>query len=125
MPDRKVTGFYGTGPGNHRTGPKSHRDLPYPTQNSPYRTKKSPVFTVPRQNILNGVAASIDLPNESIDLAFTSGVLIHIHPNNYNETCIELSFEKNPIIIKNEPTIPHELDQKCNPERPELNIKFF
>ena len=38
--------------------------------------------TVPLQNVLNGVATSIELANESIDLAFTSGVLIHIHPNN-------------------------------------------
>ena len=58
--------------------------------------------------------------------------LIHLHPNNYsrldkfgNPTIIELSFEKRPIIIKNEPTIPHELDQKCNPEKPEISIKFF
>jgi len=46
--------------------------------------------TVPLQNVLNGVATSIDLANESIDLAFTSGVLIHIHPNNLKESCQEI-----------------------------------
>jgi hypothetical protein len=57
--------------------------------------------------------------------------LIHIHPNNYssldkfnNPITIELSFENNPTPVKNLFTIPHELDQNCNPRGPNMNISF-
>jgi hypothetical protein len=58
--------------------------------------------------------------------------LIHLHPNNYckldkfnDPTIIELSFEKKPIIVKELFTIPHELDQNCNPKGPNININFL
>ena len=58
--------------------------------------------------------------------------LIHLHPNNYckldkfnDPTIIELSFEKKPIIVKDLFTIPHELDQICNPKGPNININFL
>ena len=57
--------------------------------------------------------------------------LIHIHPNNYsgldrfdNPITIELSFEKNPTPVKDLFTIPHDLDQNCNPRGPNINISF-
>mgnify|MGYP001193684551 CR=1 FL=1 len=57
--------------------------------------------------------------------------LIHIHPNNFcdldsfgNPTTIEVSFENNPIIEKDLLTIPHNLDQNCNPNGPDINISF-
>ena len=58
--------------------------------------------------------------------------LVHIHPNNYcsldrfgNPTAIEVSFEKNPIVVKDLFTIPHHLDQNCNPDGPDININFL
>lgn len=42
------------------------------------------------QNILGGSAASIDLTDDSIDLVFTSGVLIHIHPDDLLAACREI-----------------------------------
>ena len=58
--------------------------------------------------------------------------LIHIHPNNYcsldrfgNPTTVEVSFENNPIVVKDLFTIPHDLDQNCNPKGPNLNISFL
>ena len=44
----------------------------------------------PTQNVLDGFATSIDLPNDAVELAFTSGVLIHVHPNNLEESCREI-----------------------------------
>tara|TARA_B100000780_G_scaffold235042_1_gene175550 strand:- start:3918 stop:4649 length:732 start_codon:yes stop_codon:yes gene_type:complete len=58
--------------------------------------------------------------------------LIHIHPNNYcsldqfgNPTTIEVSFEKNPTAVNDLYTIPHDLDQNCNPNGPDINISFL
>ena len=76
----------------------------------------------------------IDLHMDKIE-QFISAIrleLIHLHPNNYckldkigNPTTIEISFDKRPIIIKNLTTIPHELDQKCNPNGPDIDINFI
>ena len=58
--------------------------------------------------------------------------LIHIHPNNFcgldkfgNPTTIEVSFENDPIVEKDLFTIPHNLDQNCNPKGPNINISFY
>ena len=58
--------------------------------------------------------------------------LIHIHPNNYcsldqfgNPTAIEVSFEKNPTTVSDLCTIPHNLDQNCNPKGPDININYL
>ena len=45
---------------------------------------------LPAANILDGLATSIGLPDASIDLVFTRGVLIHIHPNDLLASCREM-----------------------------------
>jgi spore coat polysaccharide biosynthesis protein SpsF len=45
---------------------------------------------VPQERILAGVASSIGLPDGAVDLAFTSGVLIHIHPRDLLASCREV-----------------------------------
>jgi len=39
---------------------------------------------------LDGIAARIPLPDAGVDLAFTSGVLIHIHPDQLEASCREI-----------------------------------
>lgn len=41
-------------------------------------------------NVRDGFAASIDLDDAAVDLAFTSGVLIHIHPDDLEASCREI-----------------------------------
>jgi hypothetical protein len=57
--------------------------------------------------------------------------IIHIHANNYTEkdafgdpTTIEISFSKNPLIINKKVRLPHFLDMKNNPKKPEINLFF-
>tara|TARA_B100000963_G_C22602241_1_gene660808 strand:+ start:68 stop:823 length:756 start_codon:yes stop_codon:yes gene_type:complete len=57
--------------------------------------------------------------------------LVHVHPNNYSTygkgeivSSLEMTFSKNPKLIKNEVTFPHELDQKNNPDAEDLKIVF-
>lgn len=57
--------------------------------------------------------------------------LIHIHANNWSSiglnnipSCIELSFSKKPILLKNDVNFPHELDQKNNPNADEIQLVF-
>jgi spore coat polysaccharide biosynthesis protein SpsF len=45
---------------------------------------------VPAPNVRDGIAAAIDLANDAVDMAFTSGVLIHIHPNDLEASCREI-----------------------------------
>lgn len=45
---------------------------------------------VPAENVRDGFAASIDLPDGAVDMAFTSGVLIHIHPDDLEASCREI-----------------------------------
>jgi pseudaminic acid biosynthesis-associated methylase len=45
---------------------------------------------VPAKNVHDGFAASIDLPAGAVDMAFTSGVLIHIHPDDLEASCREV-----------------------------------
>lgn len=45
---------------------------------------------VPAANALDGLAAKIDLGDGSVDMAFTSGVLIHIHPDDLLASCTEI-----------------------------------
>ena len=40
--------------------------------------------------MLDGLASSIPLPDGKVDLAFTSGVLIHIHPSKLLASCREV-----------------------------------
>ena len=57
--------------------------------------------------------------------------LTHIHPNNYGKLdknndpiIIELSFEKYPKILEGNVTLPNILDQKNNPKKNDIFIKF-
>jgi len=45
---------------------------------------------LPAANILDGLATRIALPDAAIDLVFTRGVLIHIHPDDLLASCREL-----------------------------------
>jgi pseudaminic acid biosynthesis-associated methylase len=45
---------------------------------------------VPADNVHEGFAADIDLADGAVDLAFTSGVLIHIHPDDLLASCSEI-----------------------------------
>lgn len=56
--------------------------------------------------------------------------IVHIHANNadfvYNKmpAMIEMTFSKNPKKIKDLPSIPHELDQICEPTRRDIELVF-
>lgn len=57
--------------------------------------------------------------------------LIHIHPNNYgiidnkgDPTIIELSFDRDPIIVSKNLQLPHLLDQRNNIKNKDLLLKF-
>ncbi|MYE24189.1 MAG: methyltransferase domain-containing protein [Gammaproteobacteria bacterium] len=45
---------------------------------------------VPRNRVLDGTADRIDLADESVDLVFTSGVLIHVPPGQLAAACGEM-----------------------------------
>jgi hypothetical protein len=40
--------------------------------------------------VIDGLGDAIPLPDKAIDMVFTSGVLIHIHPDNLLVTCAEI-----------------------------------
>ena len=56
--------------------------------------------------------------------------IVHIHANNadfvHNNTpaMIEVTFAKNPIKINDMPSIPHKLDQICEPTRRDISLIF-
>ena len=45
---------------------------------------------LPANNISDCLAHDLRFPDESVDLVFTSGVLIHIHPDNLLSSCSEI-----------------------------------
>lgn len=45
---------------------------------------------VPAARALDGLASQIALPDGAVDLAFTAGVLIHIHPRDLLDSCREI-----------------------------------
>ena len=45
---------------------------------------------VPAANAMDGLAAKINLADRGVDMAFTSGVLIHIHPDDLLASCTEI-----------------------------------
>jgi len=45
---------------------------------------------VPADHVLEGIATHIGLRDGAVDLAFTSGVLIHIHPDDLLASCQEI-----------------------------------
>jgi pseudaminic acid biosynthesis-associated methylase len=58
--------------------------------NSNARRRLAETSLIPATHILDGVASSIGLPDRSIDLVFTRGVLIHIHPDELLASCREI-----------------------------------
>jgi hypothetical protein len=57
--------------------------------------------------------------------------LVHIHPNNYSNlgidnipTSLELSFSKDPVIIKKTLQFPHKLDQKNDKFSKDIKLIF-
>lgn len=55
--------------------------------NAKARAKLVEDQVVPAANVRDGFAAGLDFPPGSVDLAFTSGVLIHIHPDDLLASC--------------------------------------
>lgn len=45
---------------------------------------------VAADKVLDGIASRIGLPDGAVDLTFTSGVLIHIHPDDLLDSCREI-----------------------------------
>lgn len=45
---------------------------------------------LPASNVLDGLASQLPFKDASVDLAFTSGVLIHIHPRDLTASCREI-----------------------------------
>jgi pseudaminic acid biosynthesis-associated methylase len=45
---------------------------------------------VPESNVMDAMAGDIPLADGAVDLAFTSGVLIHIHPDDLLHACSEI-----------------------------------
>jgi pseudaminic acid biosynthesis-associated methylase len=45
---------------------------------------------LPKANVLDGIASDIALGDGAVELAFTSGVLIHIHPDDLLASCREI-----------------------------------
>jgi len=61
----------------------------------------------------------------------TSLEIVHIHPNNFAECdffgrpiVLEITFEKNPKLLKNSVSFPHPLDQKNNPRYNDIELIF-
>ena len=57
--------------------------------------------------------------------------LTHIHGNNFGlihktgyPCVLELTFEKDPEYFAGINTLPHNLDQPCNPKKDEINLDF-
>jgi hypothetical protein len=58
--------------------------------------------------------------------------LTHIHPNNFggidlnkNPKVIELTFERNPLIIDNKLILPNHLDEKNNQQENDISLTFY
>jgi len=74
---------------------------------------------VPSGNVRDGFAAAIDFPDNSIDLVFTSGVLIHIHPNDLLASCREMHRVSRRYVVSVEyfADTPTELGYRGHDER--------
>lgn len=46
---------------------------------------------LPAENVMDGLTTRIPLADGAVDLAFTSGVLIHVHPDQLLASCREIS----------------------------------
>ncbi len=75
----------------------------------------------------------VDLHKEKIEnfIKNFSLKLVHIHPNNFSDldkngdpTTLEITFANSPKIINSKSKIPHELDQKNNPDGDDQILNF-
>ena len=88
------------------------------------------------QNIFTGIIIEfhdVDFHKQKIKLFIDSLnlSLTHIHENNSSiidtendPTCIELTFEKTPLVVDENPVLPHLLDQKNFPHLKNKKINF-
>jgi len=58
--------------------------------NAKARTVLAADDVVPAERVLDGLASHIPMEDGAVDLAFTSGVLIHIHPRDLLASCREI-----------------------------------
>jgi pseudaminic acid biosynthesis-associated methylase len=58
--------------------------------NATARQQLAETRVIPASHILDGIASKIALPDGGMDLVFTRGVLIHIHPDDLLTSCGEL-----------------------------------
>lgn len=58
--------------------------------NAKARSRLAEDRVLPTDRVLDGTASSIPLGDATVDLAFTSGVLIHVHPDQLSESCAEI-----------------------------------
>jgi pseudaminic acid biosynthesis-associated methylase len=58
--------------------------------NEEARRKLAADGVLPAENIRNGCATALDFADASIDLVFTSGVLIHVAPDDLLQSCREI-----------------------------------
>ena len=85
------------------------------------------------KNSLNGIVIEFhDIYNHMDNIKnFINNIdmdLVHIHPNNFkinNPDIIEITFEKNPKVIREEIILPNVLDSKNNPKNDDINIEFI
>lgn len=87
--------------------------------------------------IIEGIAIefhNVDLHLDKIVnfIKMINMTLVHIHPNNYSSygkdgipSSLEMTFSKNPELIKKEVSFPHELDQRNNPDTEDLKLNFI
>lgn len=54
---------------------------------------------LPKENLINGFAGDYKLPCDSVELAFTSGVLIHIHPDDLLAACRNIHASSSKYIV--------------------------
>ncbi|MCF8473595.1 MAG: methyltransferase domain-containing protein [Emcibacter sp.] len=54
---------------------------------------------LPKENLQNGFAGDFKLPDTPVDLAFTSGVLIHIHPDDLLKACTNIHKSSGKYIV--------------------------
>jgi len=54
---------------------------------------------LPQENLQNGFAGDFALPDTPVDLAFTSGVLIHIHPDDLLAACTNIHKASGKYIV--------------------------
>ena len=71
-------------------GELSEAELWVVEPNTSARARLEADKVLPTDHVLDGAASKIPLPDAAVDFAFTSGVLIHIHPDQLAASCAEI-----------------------------------